>query len=285
MLRVLRRAALATKSIAICGVLTASVARADPPAPADTDPLPAARALFADALRDEEAGHFADALDKFERVRAVRDTASVEYRIGTCNEGLGQPVPAYRAYLAARTLAAADPQSPDIAHAASERLDALSKQVAQLAIATPPPSASAAAPQPAAPTEGPQPAKPNDVPPATNESLAIGGWVAVGGGAALLATSAILLVARHNEIADLNDACPGGLCPASDMTDLEATRHRAQVYGPVGVACGLAGIALAASGVYWIASAHRSATTSRGWTLVPTVASAGAGLAFTRALP
>ncbi len=281
MLRVLRRTALATKTLTVCGVFVASVAHADPPAPTDADPLPAARALFADALRDEEAGHFAEALDKFERVRAVRDTAPVEYRIGSCNEGLGHPVPAYRAYLVARTLAAGDPQNADVARAASERLDSLSKQVAQLAITTPAPAS------PSEPIVVPAPTPPMEsVPPATNDSLAVAGWVAVGGAAALLTASAILLVARHDEIADLNDTCPDGVCrPGADQSDLESTRHRAQVYGPVGVTCGIAGIALAAAGVYWIVSAHRAATASRTWAISPMVANAGAGLAFSGALP
>ncbi len=283
MLRVLRRTGLAIT----VAVLTVAPAHADPPA---ADPLPAARALFADALRDEEAGRLADALDKFERVRAVRDTASVEYRIASCQEGLGQPVPAYRAYLAARTLAANDPQSADIARAASQRLDALSKQVAQLAITptpTPaPPPPQAAEPPIPPPPEAPPPTRDSpDAPPPAHDSPAIGGWIAVGGGATLLTTSVILLVARQNDIADLNDACPKGLCQAgADESGLESTRHRAQIYGPVGVVCGIAGIALAGAGIYWIASAHRPSTASR-WAVVPMVARAGAGLAFTGALP
>jgi hypothetical protein len=283
MLRVLRRTVLA---IAVA-VLLASPARAEPPT---DDPLPVARALFAEALRDEEAGRFADALDKFERVRAVRDTASVEYRIGSCHEGLGEPVPAYRAYLAARTLAASDPQSADIAQAASERLDALSKQVAQLAITTPPAPQPTPAPPPpslegASPTS-PPPAKALEAPPrAPGDSLAVVGWIAVGGGAAFLTAAAVLLVARQNEIADLEDACPNGLCPAgAHESELEATRRRAEIYGPIGVTCGIAGIALVAVGVYGIASAHRPSTTSR-LAVVPMVALAGAGLAFTGALP
>ena len=95
--------------------------------PTGPDPLAAARALFADALHDEEAGRFADALEKFERVRAVRDTASIEYRIGSCYEGLGQPAPAFRAYLAAQALGASDPQGADVSRAASDRLDALGR--------------------------------------------------------------------------------------------------------------------------------------------------------------
>jgi hypothetical protein len=289
MLRVLRRTALATKSLAVCGVLVANVARAEPPAPADTDPLPAARALFAEALHDEEAGRFADALDKFQRVRAVRDTASVEYRIGSCSEGLGDPVAAYRAYLTARTLAAGDPQSGDIGRAASERLDALSKKVAQLTVVTPPPSPPATAPAaPEASAEPPPSAPPPPVeapPPATNGSLAVAGWAAVGGGAGLVAASAILLVVRENEAVELNDQCPNGACTSrTNMDELLSMHKRAEILGPVGVTCGIAGVALAAAGIYWIASAHRQATATGTWQIVPMLADRGAGLAFTRAL-
>ncbi len=122
--------------------------------------------------------------------------------------------------------------------------------------------------------------------PATTRPSApsIAGWLALGGGVALGAASAILLVARHDAIADLNGACPGGRCPAgADAGDLESTRSRALVEGPVGVVCGAAGIGLAALGVYWIAVGHPAS--SRGpVALVPLLARDGAGLAFTGAL-
>ncbi len=330
MLRVLRRTARATRSVvAPCVLLVASVARAQAPSPAVLDPLAAARALFAQALADEEAGRFADALEKFERVRAVRDTASIEYRIGTCYEGLQQPAPAFRAYLAAETLGANDPQGADVSRAATERLDALAKRVARLtltmsshapagaqvriddgivATASPIPlapgrhvvSATAAGALPfrseIALAEGaqvsltvvlePAVSGPGEAPPPRmSDSRATVGWLAVGGGATLVALSAILLVARHDDIADLNGACPGGLCSSGvDESSLESTRHRALVYGPVGVASGLAGVALAAVGVYWIASAHGSVTAGRTLAVVPMVTSGGAGLALTGAV-
>jgi hypothetical protein len=58
-------------------------------APAQSSDLDRARALFAEALSDQEAGRTAMALEKYRRVAEVRDTAQVEYRIGTCLEGLG----------------------------------------------------------------------------------------------------------------------------------------------------------------------------------------------------
>jgi hypothetical protein len=332
MLRVLRAAALGTGSIAGGALLLASVAHAQPPGPAGPDALAAARALFSEALRDEEAGRFGDALAKFDRVRAVRDTASIEYRIGSCYEGLGQPLPAYRAYLGAQTLGASDPQGTEVSHAASDRLNALARQLARLTLIMPNPAptdaevrvdegvvatadpiplapgrhvvsatASGAAPfrseialaagaqvaltvvlqPPAPPVEKPPPAP---APAPANDSLAAARWLTVGGGVALMAVSAILLVVRHNEISDLNSACAGGVCPLADENDLKSTRNRALVYGPVGVACGVAGIALVGAGIYWIASAHPSADAGQAVAVVPMIARGGAGIAFTGAL-
>ena len=122
-------------------------------------------------------------------------------------------------------------------------------------------------------------------PPEASDSRVPVGWLAVGGGATLVALSAILLVARHDDIADLNRTCPGGMCSAGvDENSLDSTRRRALIYGPVGVASGVAGVALAAVGVYLIASADRSVAAVHTLAVVPMVASDGAGLALTGAL-
>jgi hypothetical protein len=133
MLREYRRAAMVALSIA----LQARVAAAQPPDGPSGDDLAAARALFADALRDEDAKRFVDALDKFQRVRAVRDTAAIEYRIGTCYEGLGRAAPAYVAYRDATVLGQDDARSADVVGAALDRLHALAKQVGWLSLALP----------------------------------------------------------------------------------------------------------------------------------------------------
>jgi hypothetical protein len=52
----------------------------------------------------------------------------------------------------------------------------------------------------------------------------------------------------------------------------------------VGVACGVAGIALVGAGIYWIASAHPSADAGQAVAVVPMIARGGAGIAFTGAL-
>jgi hypothetical protein len=101
------------------------------------DELAAARSLFADAFRDEEAKRFADALDKFQRVRAVRDTAQVEYRIGSCYEGLHRPAAAYVAYRQATVLAQDELRSADVVGAALDRLHALAKRLGWLSLTLP----------------------------------------------------------------------------------------------------------------------------------------------------
>jgi hypothetical protein len=137
MLRRYRRAAMVTLWV----VVQAQVARAQTQTQtrdsANGDDLAAARALFANALRDEEAKRFVDALDKFQRVRAVRDTAAIEYRIGTCFEGLGRAAPAYVAYREATVLGQDDVRSADVVAAALDRLHALAKQLGWLSLALP----------------------------------------------------------------------------------------------------------------------------------------------------
>ncbi len=322
--------------VVVCLAFVTVAARAQPHASPSPDPLAAARALFGEALRDEEAGRFADALEKFERVRAVRDTASIEYRIGSCYEGLGEPALAFRAYLVARALGSDDPQGADASHAASDRLDALAKHVARLTLAMPSPAPADAevqidgvvvapgAPIPLSPgrhvvsatadgavpfrseialAEGAQvtlsvvlapsssaptgpPATGTDSPfAAPTDSPSAAPWLAIGGGGALLTASAILLVARHGDIAHLDRTCPGGSCPpGADANDLESIRNRALVEGPVAVACGAAGIALAAIGVYWIAGAHRSGAGGSTLAAIPMVAPGVVGFALSGGL-
>src|ERR1700733_8556393 len=91
-----RRVAIAAMCAAVCMALQAE--RSAWSQGEESGDLAAARALFAEALRDEEASRFPEALEKFRRVRAVRDTAAVEYRIGSCYEGLGRRAAAYDAF-------------------------------------------------------------------------------------------------------------------------------------------------------------------------------------------
>ena len=141
----LTAAALAT----VVGFATPS--RAEPPAPPPRTEaeLAAARKVFADALRDEQEQRFDAALDGFRRVREVRDTAPVEYRIGTCLEALGHLAEALSAYDAAIRLGDGDAAQADLVAESRARSDALSKRVAPLSSTAPPdpaPRASTLAP-------------------------------------------------------------------------------------------------------------------------------------------
>ena len=50
----------------------------------------AARDAFAEGLKFEQAHRYQDALEKFTRVKEVKDTPQVRYRIATCLVGLGK---------------------------------------------------------------------------------------------------------------------------------------------------------------------------------------------------
>jgi hypothetical protein len=54
------------------------------------DQVRAARRLFADAEKDEDASRWADALEKLRRVAQVKLTAGIHYHIALCEEHLGQ---------------------------------------------------------------------------------------------------------------------------------------------------------------------------------------------------
>jgi hypothetical protein len=108
------------------------------PARAQTEAeLSAARQLFADALADEQAGRHGAALEKFQRVQAVRDTQAVRYRIATCFEALGQLKAALAAYTSASIAGAVGAESAGIARASRDKVDALSKRVARVVVTLP----------------------------------------------------------------------------------------------------------------------------------------------------
>lgn len=130
------RAVFGAGCIWLCAASGARTVRAQPEGDA-SDELAGARATFAEALRDEEAKRFAAALEKFRRVRAVRDTAAVEYRMGTCYEGLGLGVDAYTAYREATRLGKDDPRNAEVVAASADRLHALDKHLASLTLSLP----------------------------------------------------------------------------------------------------------------------------------------------------
>ena len=86
--------------------------------------------MFQDAYKDEQEKRYAQALDKFQRVAAVKESASVRYRIGSVLELLGRLREARDAF---RALAASKPNltqpEKEIADNAAERAHVLDKKI------------------------------------------------------------------------------------------------------------------------------------------------------------
>ncbi len=105
---------------------------APPPAgqAASEQQLKAAREMFQDAYKDEQEKRYADALDKFQRVAAVKESASVRYRIGSVLEQLERLREARDSF---RALAASKPSltqpEKEIADNAAERAHLLDKKI------------------------------------------------------------------------------------------------------------------------------------------------------------
>jgi hypothetical protein len=106
--------------------------------PQTDDELAAARKVFVQAVADEDAGRFDTALEKFQRVQAVKDTANVRYRIATCLEALGRRAEALSNFEAAVRLAEGDKTAGDAARASAARIEQLDHIVPRLTIVLPP---------------------------------------------------------------------------------------------------------------------------------------------------
>jgi hypothetical protein len=103
-------------------------------------------------------------------------------------------------------------------------------------------------------------------PPPPNRAL---GWVALGGGVALVATGALLLVAREGAIGDIEDRCPGNVCPLATKSSVDSDRDRATLFGPLGVGIGVVGLAAIGVGTYLLVrpSHARASAWARGFRL------------------
>jgi len=277
-------------------------AQTQPSTPAGADELKAARELFQDAYRDEQEKRYAQALEKFQRVAAVKESASVRYRIGSVLEGLGRLREARDSF---RALAASKPNltkpEQDIADNAAERAHLLDKKIPRLVLKLQPnppadarvsidgaPVPASTAPraieldpgehhilassptsklteskvtlteggevevmvslEPNAPTAPPPVEKPIE-PTHRNNTLA---YVAIGAGAALIATGAVLLAVREGDVSDIKKACGAdGACPAGvDMSDLNSKHDQAALFGPLGIGLGVVGLAAAGTGIF-----------------------------------
>ena len=109
--------------------------------PSEAD-LHAARDLFADAEKDEDAGRWSDARDKLRRVADVKLTSGVRYHLALCDEHLGHLVAAYDGFTAAQAQAKAD-GAQDVLRLLAKHLEDLGPRVPHLTVHVLPATASA----------------------------------------------------------------------------------------------------------------------------------------------
>ncbi len=109
--------------------MTCGVAFAQSP-----EELERARAIFDEALRDQQAGRNDVALEKFRRVAAVRDTTQVEFRVASCLEALGRKREALKAYDLSARLGRGDAQVQDVVDAANDRVGKLAAAMGKVEI-------------------------------------------------------------------------------------------------------------------------------------------------------
>jgi hypothetical protein len=140
------RCALAAVALAIGAVAPSASAQTTAPSPASSAPPPAsapptpdelraARELFQEAFKDEQEKRFPVALEKFQRVAKVKESASVRYRIATVLLAMGRLRESRDMY---RALAVAKPSLPagdqETADSAAEKAAELDQRIPKLAL-------------------------------------------------------------------------------------------------------------------------------------------------------
>jgi len=117
---------IAAASAFLFSVAHAGAARAEA-APTDAQ-IRAARDLFIAAEKDEDAQHWGDALEKLQRVAAVKLTSGVRYHTALCEEHLGRLTAALRDYKAAASQARSE-NAADVLRLVDKRVvDATDRQ-------------------------------------------------------------------------------------------------------------------------------------------------------------
>jgi hypothetical protein len=129
------RASLRAASVAVVLAMTALAPRAS----AQTnEELKAARELFQEAYKAEQEKRYPEALEKFQRVAKVKESASVRYRIATVLAAMGRLREARDKY---RALANDKPSLPasdhETADSAAEKANDLDKRIPKLVVSVP----------------------------------------------------------------------------------------------------------------------------------------------------
>ncbi len=316
------RASIVAGTIVLALSLLASRASAQ-----TQEELKAARELFQEAYKDEQEKRYSDALEKFQRVAKVKESASVRYRIATVLAEMGRLREArdmYRALAAGKASLPASDQ--EIADSAAERAAELDRRIPRLALRVSedaPPDARVSvdgAPVPVSTTPRPIELDPGphvvastargsapseqtvtlaegagDVPhtvtftpekpvettpspgPSENKTLP---WIAVGGGAALLVTGSVLLLLREGLIDDIEKNCPNNVCPTRLHDAVESDRSEAKLFGPLGGAFAVVGLAAIGAGVYMLVRSPSPAQSATTRVVRPTIGGLKLALSF-----
>ncbi|WP_394828429.1 hypothetical protein [Pendulispora albinea] len=114
---------------------TATTAHAQPQTPSAAE-IRTARDLFAKAERDQEAQQWAAALDKLQKVAAIKLTPGVRFRMAHCEENLGRLLDAQADYVGAHEQARAE-NNKEVLEAASEALAQLRTRIPTLKVIIP----------------------------------------------------------------------------------------------------------------------------------------------------
>jgi hypothetical protein len=139
-----RHAAWLVFVVALAGP-SAALAQGPAATPTERSPAPealdatAARALFDEARKDEQAGRWGEALMKFQRIARSKETASVRFHAAYCEEKMGEVASAYLDYERALELARSS-QGPDrklIIEQSADGLKELAPRVPELTIQLP----------------------------------------------------------------------------------------------------------------------------------------------------
>jgi hypothetical protein len=121
-------------------VIVPATARADAdPGAAD---LKTARDLFTDAVKDEDAGRWSDALDKLHRVAGIKLTPGIRYHLALCEEHLGHLVTALDGFTTAQA-EARSAGARDVLRLVGKHLDDLGPRVPRLTVRVLPTDATA----------------------------------------------------------------------------------------------------------------------------------------------
>ena len=275
--------------ITVGGVgLLLALAVAAPQAHAQTAAeIQAARDLFVAALKDEQAAHFDDALQKFRQVQKVKDTPQVQYRIAVCLAGSGKLREAKQAF-SAITAHPDNQEEKDVEAAAKEQVTVLTAKTPTVTVhlrTQPPAGAQIQIDGVAAKAEQPTDVNPGEhvvtltgpgikrselkvttqesvrqvvevaveldapkpPPPVETSNRRTYGFIGVGVGGALAVGTIVALVIRNGDADTVKKDCPGNVCPTSTRDEVTSAKSNAST---AAIAAGVMGAgALIAGGV------------------------------------